>query len=175
MQASPFLQVPARAAARLVVGVLLTSLASASLAVDASPAGRAALTAAPSSDPAASYRDVDLKKLVAGSRTEVPGQRVIFAPSPIKFRATLAALPAPQKADYLLAALAMMKISNPPRVSQRIGLDYGGDRALAAYIDDAIADRLANEAKPGQVLTFYAFHVYNHSRGPALLVTSFAD
>ncbi len=176
MQAPPFSQSPARAVASLVVGVLVTSLAPASLAADASPPSAAAFAAAQSSsDPAASYRNVDLKKLVAAARTEVPGQRIIFAPSPVRFRATLAALPAPQKADYLVAALAMMKISNPPKVSQRIGLDYGGDKALAAYIDDAIANRLANEAKPGQVLTFYAFHVYNHSRGPALLVTSFAD
>lgn len=175
MQAPPFLQSPARAVASLVVGVLVTSLAPASLAADASPPGAAAFAGAQSSDPAASYRDVDLKKLVAAARTEVPGQRIIFAPSPVRFRTTLAALPAPQKADYLVAALAMMKISNPPKVSQRIGLDYGGDKALAAYIDDAIVNRLANEAKPGQVLTFYAFHVYNHSRGPALLVTSFAD
>ncbi len=74
-----------------------------------------------------------------------------------------------------MSALAMMNVSTPPKVSQRIGLDYGGDKALAAYIDDAIVERLTKNTKPGQILTFYAFHVYNNNRGPALLVTSFSE
>ncbi|UCV12762.1 hypothetical protein KI614_05990 [Dechloromonas denitrificans] len=123
----------------------------------------------------AAYKDVSLKDLVAKSRTDIPGQRIIFAPSPIKFQATLSAMPAPQKADYLMTALSMMKVSNPPKVSQRIGLDFGGDKALAAYIDDSIAARLASSAKIGQTLTFYAFHIYNNNRGPALLITSFGN
>lgn len=121
----------------------------------------------------AAYKDINLKELVTKSRTEIPGQRIIFAPSPVKFQATLSAMPAPQKADYLMTALSMMKVSDPPKVSQRIGLDFGGDKALAAYIDDSVASRLATSAKLGQSLTFYAFHVYNNNRGPALLITSF--
>lgn len=160
---------------RLALALLLAGPAPASMAADAAPQTGTAAVATPAIDPAASHKEVDLKKLVAGSRTEVPGQRIIFAPSAVKFRATLATLPAPQKADYLMAALSLMKVSNPPKVSQRIGLDYGGDKALAVYIDDSVAARLANEVKPGEARTFYAFHVYNHSRGPALLVTSFAD
>lgn len=128
---------------------------------------------ASSLDPAVTYKQVDLKELVSKSRTEVPGQRIIFAPSPVKFRATLVSLPTPQKAEYLLAALSMMKISNPPKVTQRVGLDYGGDKAIAAYIDDSVASRLGKDVKAGQALTFYAFHVYNYSRGPALLITSY--
>lgn len=126
-------------------------------------------------DPAAAYKDVDLKALVAKSRTEIPGQRIIFAPTAVRFRATLGALPVTQKADYLYTALNMMKVSNPPRVSQRVGLDYGGDKLLSAYIEEATAKRLAAQVKPGQSRTFYAYHVYNYSRGPALLITSFAD
>lgn len=126
-------------------------------------------------DPAAAYKDVDLKALVARSRTELPGQRIIFAPTPIRFRAVLGALPVAQKADYLHSALNMMKVSNPPQVKQRIGLDYGGDTLLSAYIEEDAAKRLAAAVKPGQARTFYAWHVYNYSRGPALLVTAFGD
>lgn len=126
-------------------------------------------------DPTAAYKDVDLKALVARSRTELPGQRIIFAPTPIRFRAVLGALPVAQKADYLHSALNMMKVSNPPQVKQRIGLDYGGDTLLSAYIEEDAAKRLAAAVKPGQARTFYAWHVYNYSRGPALLVTAFGD
>ncbi len=126
-------------------------------------------------DPAAAYQEVNLKELVGKSRTELPGQRVIFAPKAIRFRAKLGALPVAQQADYLHTALNMMKISNPPQVKQRIGLDYGGERLLSAYIEEEAAKRLASQLKPGQARTFYAWHVYNYARGPALLIFSFSD
>ena len=150
----------------------LTALTAPSALAQNQPAAAASSATA---DPAAAYKDVDLKTMVGASRSEVPGQRIIFAPSPVKFRATLAAMPAPQKADYLKKALGLMGVGGTLQVSQRIGIDYGGDKALAAYIDDAAALRLSREAKVGQQLNFYAYHVYNHSRGPALVVTSFGD
>jgi hypothetical protein len=173
MQTLPSSRFPTLAAVALVLG--LTGLAPASFAADTAMQSAAPVMPTHGLSASATYKEVDLKKLVSDSRTEVPGQRIIFAPTAIKFRATLAALPAPQKADYLMTALSMMKVSNPPLVSQRIGLDYGGDKALAAYIEDGVAARLGKDVLPGQARTFYAFHVYNHSRGPALLVTSFSD
>lgn len=154
-----------------LLGVALLALAPGSHAADAAP---------PPSQPtvldaSASYKDVILKELVDKSKTDIPGQRIIFAPSPVKFQARLAAMPAPQKSEYLMMALSMMKVPSPPKVSQRIGIDFGGDKALAAYIDDTLAERLGKQAKLGQSLTFYAFHVYNNNRGPALLVTSFSE
>ncbi|MFT3848565.1 MAG: hypothetical protein QM739_07735 [Propionivibrio sp.] len=127
---------------------------------------------AASADPLAAYKAVDLKTLVGSSRTEVPGQRVIFVPTPVRFQARLAALPAPQKTDYLKKALGMMGAGHNIQVSQRIGLDYGGDKALVAYIDDVAAAQLAKDGKVGQAMDFYAYHVYNHSRGPALVVVA---
>lgn len=164
----------------LVTGAGLAFFALAALSALTAPQALAqsqpaAAASSAASDPAAAYKDVDLKTMVGNSRSEVPGQRIIFAPSPVKFRATLAAMPAPQKADYLKKALGMMGVGGTLQVSQRIGLDYGGDKALAAYIDDAAAARLTREARIGQQLNFYAYHVYNHSRGPALVVTSFGD
>lgn len=159
--------------AAVALGLALAGLSPLSGAADNTPPPAAA--AANLQDSAASYKEVSLKELVGKSRTDIPGQRIIFAPSPVKFQATLAVLPAPQKAEYLMSALAMMKVSDPPKVSQRIGLDFGGEKALAAYIDDAAAARLATTAKVGQKLTFYAFHVYNSNRGPALLITSFGQ
>lgn len=128
-----------------------------------------------SANPADAYKDIDLKKLVAGARSEIPGQRIIFNPMAVRFHAVLAAMPAPQKTDYLKKVLGMMSIENIGAINQRIGIDYGGEKALAAYIEDSAATRLGKEAKPGQTLQFYAYHVYNHSRGPALVVTSFAQ
>lgn len=158
------------------LGAALLGIALLALAPDSRAADSAAVPSRPAAlDVSASYKDVQLKELVDKSKTDIPGQRIIFAPSPVKFQARLAAMPAPQKSEYLMMALSMMKVSSPPKVSQRIGIDYGGDKALAAYIDDALAERLGKQAKLGQSLTFYAFHVYNNNRGPALLVTSFSE
>lgn len=158
----------------MLLGLALTALSPGGRAAEPAPA-KAADIPGQSLDPSASYKEVILKELVARSKTEVAGQRIIFAPSPIRFRARLAAPPAPQKADYLLAVLGMMKVSTPPKVSQRIGLDFDGDKALAAYIDDALVERINQEVKVGDSRTFYAYHVYNNHRGPALLVISFGD
>jgi hypothetical protein len=156
-----------------LLGILLVALSPDSRA-EAIPSP-ATMVAVQPADPDASYKTVDMKELVAKSRTTIPGQRAIFAPTPIKFKARLFALPSPQKAEYLSMALSMMKVSSPPKVSQRIGIDYGGEKPLATYIEEGAATRLAANAKIGQALTFYAFHVYNGNSGPALVVTAFAD
>lgn len=166
---------PSMTLAAVAIGIAMAALSPESRAgaAEATVKAEAPTIETSSLDPGATYKQVDLKELVTKSRTEVPGQRIIFAPAPVKFRATLASQPTPQKAEYLLAALSMMKISNPPKVTQRIAIDYGGEKAIAVYIDDSVAERLNKDAKAGQALTFYAYHVYNYSRGPALLVTSF--
>lgn len=162
---------PARLMGATLLGLSLLALA---------PPGMAAETTAARSPDGAirstgSYQEVSLKDLVDKSKTEIPGQRIIFAPTPITFRARLSAMPSPQKSEYLMSAMAMMKVPSPPKVSQRIGIDYGGEKGLAAYIDDAVVERLNKNARIGQMLTFYAFHVYNNNRGPALLITSFQE
>lgn len=162
---------PTRSLGAMLLGLSLLALAPAGMAAEASTARRSDGTA----NTAGAYKEISLKDLVDKSKTEIPGQRIIFAPVPVTFRARLSSMPSPQKADYLMAAMAMMKVPSPPRVSQRIGIDYGGEKGLAAYIDDAVVERLNREAKVGQTLTFYAFHVYNNNRGPALLITSFHE
>lgn len=175
MKAQAFPRLSTRLLRTAILGLALAALAPAVSAAGLTNGAKAPEISEQALDANATYKQVDLKTLVAASRTEVPGQRIIFSPSPIRFRATLGALPSPQKSEYLMSALGMMKISNPPKVSQRIALDYGGERPIAAYIEDAAAARLARELKPGDARTFYAFHVYNSTRGPALLVMSFAD
>ncbi|MDD5328495.1 MAG: hypothetical protein PHX38_00690 [Sulfuricella sp.] len=148
----------------------LMSLAMLSPAAHSEPAGAPAAESA-----AAKFKQVELAQLVANSKTETAGQRIIFAPVAVKFRAVLSDLPKQQKADYLKAALAAMQFSSPPQVRHRIGLDYGSEKALAAYIEESAAERMAKTLKPGDSRTFYAYHVYNNNRGPALLVVSFGD
>lgn len=151
------------------------------LALAAMPAAAAPATAgaaAPPSDLASlkdAYREVDLRRFVPASRTEKPGLRTLFVPARVKFRARLARLPIPQESSYLMQALNMTGVVNPPLVEHGIGLDYGGEKGLAAYIEKSAAEHLASTAKAGDTLTFYALHVYNNHRGPALVILAFGE
>jgi hypothetical protein len=126
------------------------------------------------SDPRAAYQQVKLAELVPATRM-TDGTRAIFAPRPVRFSARLAQLPSPQKAEYLKQVMGMMGVTANLQVSQRVALDYGGDKPLAAYVEDQIATRIAGEIKVGDERTFYAFHVYNNRFGPALVITSFDE
>lgn len=140
------------------------------------PAHAATSAAAPvAARPAAAetYQPVDLAKLVEASRTAVPGQKIILRPSPVSFSATLLQMPVAQRSDYLRQVLAMMQTNAVPKVEQRVVLSYAPDKGLPVYVEQAAAQRLAREARVGERRRFYALHVYNYSKGPALVVTSF--
>jgi hypothetical protein len=132
-----------------------------------------AATAAATSDPRANFRQLELAKLVPASRTD--GMRAIFEPRPVRFRARLAQLPQPQKAEYLKKVMGMMGVEAELNVEQRVVLEYGGDKPLAAYVEKGVATRIGQELKEGDERMFYAFHVYNNRYGPALVITSFED
>ncbi|MDR0672120.1 MAG: hypothetical protein LBF93_00355 [Zoogloeaceae bacterium] len=131
-------------------------------------------TTAGESDPRTVYKEIKLGELVPVSRM-TDGGRAIFEPRPVRFAARLAQLPSPQKADYLKQVMGMMGVTAGLEVSQRVALDYGGEKLLAAYVEDEAAVRIGKELKAGDTRTFYAFHVYNNRYGPALVIISFDE
>ncbi|MDR3214074.1 MAG: hypothetical protein LBT71_09215 [Azoarcus sp.] len=145
-----------------------------SFAQDSTQAGAQVSDKAAAADPRAAYQQIELVKLVPVTRM-TDGGRAIFEPRPVRFTARLAQLPSPQKADYLKQVMGMMGSTADIQVSQRVALDYGGDKPLAAYVEDKAAARIGKELKAGDARTFYAFHVYNNRYGPALVITSFED
>lgn len=138
-------------------------------AASAADAGRAPAVASV----ADAYQPVDFARLVETSRTPVPGQKIILRPTPVSFSATLLQMPVAQRSDYLRQVLALMQSANTPKVEQRVVLGYAPDKGMPVYIEQAAAQRLLREAKAGDRRRFYALHVYNYSKGPALVVTSF--
>lgn len=119
-----------------------------------------------------SYKEVDLATWVPPLRAP---QRVIIKPAGVSFQAVFEGGPREQKTAYLQQALKLMRVSEPPKVNQAIRLRYGpGEQdMLVAYIEETAAERLRQEIRVGEKREFFAFHVYNFSRGPALVITSF--
>lgn len=120
----------------------------------------------------ASYKPVSLASWVPMLRT--PG-RIILQPSGVSFQASLVGLPRPQKSDYLQFALRTMQVSQPPKVGHALLLRYGDapEQQLMAYVEDAVAARIGRELALGERREFFAFHVYNYAKGPALVITGF--
>jgi hypothetical protein len=143
-------------------------------AASAARAEKADAAAAGESDPRAAYKEIRLAELVPVSRM-TDGGRAIFEPRPVRFAAKLAQLPSPQKAEYLKQVMGMMGVTAELKVGQRVALDYGGEKLLAAYVEDEAAVRIGKELKAGDTRTFYAFHVYNNRYGPALVITAFGE
>ncbi|MDR0701081.1 MAG: hypothetical protein LBF61_01510 [Azoarcus sp.] len=170
----PFRHALFRFRAAFILSVLCLG-AGAAQAADAAATARPVSTALTvEGDPRATYAALDLAQAVPGMRT-TDGSRTIFEPRPVRFTARLAQLPAPQKADYLKKVMGLIGVTAELKVSQRVALDYGGDKPLAAYVEDGAAARIAKDLKAGDERVFYAFHVYNNRYGPALVITAFDE
>lgn len=155
------------------LAILALALALAASAHAATPAAPAASTAAANAkSPKAEYRPVELAAWVPALRSPT---RIILQPSGVSFNAELAGMPRPQKADYLQQALRTMQVSEPPQVGHAVLLKFGAaaEQQLVAYVDQHAAERMQRELRVGERREFFAFHVYNFSRGPALVITSF--
>lgn len=163
---SPLRAAPARLG-RLALAAGLLGLACVGLPPQAQAAEGAA-------DASAQYRKVDLPRLIEDARTP-PGQRIILQPAPVSFVAEIHRLPERQTTDYLRKVLDMMKVGEAAEVGERIVVAYGDGQYLPLYIESAAARRLAESAQVGERRRFYALHVYNYSKGPALVVTSFGE
>ncbi|MFT3822164.1 MAG: hypothetical protein QM750_31860 [Rubrivivax sp.] len=129
-------------------------------------------SAASEAEAKAEYKPVELASWVPPLRSPT---RIILRPTGVSFNAELAALPRPQKSDYLQLALRTMQVNQAPQVSRAVLLKYGSgaDQQLVAYVDDGTAERISKDLRVGDRREFFAFHVYNYSRGPALVITSF--
>jgi hypothetical protein len=155
-----------------LAGLFSSSARAETKAAPQTPAASTVAASAPAAAPQERYGEVDLKRLVPASRM-TDGGRAIFEPRAVRFAARLHEGLKPQKAEYLQKVMGMMGAAEIPQVSQRVVIDYGGDKPLAVYVEDKVAERLKSEAKVGESYTFYAFHVYNNRYGPAMVITSF--
>lgn len=133
-------------------------------------AGLATAADAPPAEPR--YQDIDIDRLVATARPEKAGTSAIFRPMPVRFGARIKQEPRQRDVEYLYTALSFFPLDPVPEVSHRMFLDTPGGHPLPVYVDDSQVEGLARLGV-GTAATFYGWHVYNYSKGPAILVTGF--
>ncbi|MDZ7753602.1 MAG: hypothetical protein U5S82_18645 [Gammaproteobacteria bacterium] len=173
-------------AGRVTRGVFFASLtvvfvAGAVLAYDAAtsrPTPQAAVvpdaTAEPTPD-AAAFKHVDIDRFVAAERPIKEGTTSLLPPAPIRFVARVKQHPHPRKAEYLYRVLAFFPMDPRPEVNHRMFVTTPGGHIMPVYVEErtaaAIRDGLGEE---GRRVAFHGYHMYNYSKGPAILVTGYS-
>ncbi|MEM7173181.1 MAG: hypothetical protein AAF530_23660 [Pseudomonadota bacterium] len=115
---------------------------------------------------------VDLDNFIATQQPTMPGTRTILPPGRVSFVAVLKSQPELIKVQYLFEALAVMQIEPLPKVSHRIFVESAEGTIIPVYVEDKavplIKDKVATESQA----SFVGYHVYNYSKGPAIVVDS---
>ena len=130
----------------------------------------AAVVSAGASRAAEDRRVIDLDDYIVSQKPLAKGGRTIFRPRPIAFAARVKSHPERIKVEYLYEALAVSNVSPLPEVSHQMFVESAEGRIIAVYVEDqAVKGIVAGFALEAQA-DFDAYHVYNYSRGPAMVV-----
>lgn len=151
---SPFNRQTRRLGA-LLLGALL-ALAGAALAEDTAPA----------------YQDIDIDRLVATARPEKKGTSAFFKPSPVRFNGRIKQEPRKRNTEYLFTALSFFPLDPVPKVSHRMFIETPGGHILPVYVEDTQVEGIKGLGE-GTAVIFTGWHVYNYSKGPAILVVGY--
>lgn len=127
----------------------------------------------PAAPPAApQYQDIDIDRLVTTARPEKKGTSAFFKPSPVRFSGRIKQGPRKRDVEYLYTALSFFPLDPKPQVSHRMFVETPGGHILPVYVDDSQVAGLEKLGE-GAAATFSGWHVYNYSKGPAILVVGF--
>ena len=120
------------------------------------------------------YTKIDIDKYAALQRPDRKGTTKIIRPKPVRFIATIKQHPKKRKVSYLYQALQFFPIDPRPEVNHRMFVTTPGGHIMPVYVEDGIVERVQKELpEEGPSASFYGFHVYNYSKGPAILLTGF--
>ena len=113
---------------------------------------------------------VDLDDYVERQRPPTEGGRMIFKPRPVAFTARVKSHPERIRVEYLYQALAIGRVSPLPKVSHQMFVESDGGQIIAVYVEDQAVDGIVADFALETQADFEAYHVYNYSRGPAMVV-----
>ncbi len=118
---------------------------------------------------------------VANSIPKVEGERHILINQFVVFDASVMSLPKAQKSDYINMAMEMTKIEPMPIIEHSMFLEVASDLVVPVYVEKSLVEELEHlkesygaEELANVKLRFAGIHVYNYSKGPAIVVESVA-
>lgn len=121
----------------------------------------------------------DMVTYVNDNKPVKEGTRTIMPDTLLVFDGIVMSLPKAQKTDYLQEAMAISQISPRPLVEDGMFIKVGqkadgSDVVIPVYVDKSVVDAKTpnNPIKVNQKMRFAGFHIYNYSKGPAIVVES---
>lgn len=149
----------------MALGVMLVLLMGATVATEAPESGETPAVGI-------EYKDIDIDDLVQRARPPKAGTSVFFQPSPVRFGGRIKQEPHERDTDYLYTALSFFPLAPEPKVSHRMFIETPGGHILPVYVEDSQVKGL-KQLGEGTAVIVTGWHVYNYSKGPAILITGY--
>lgn len=116
------------------------------------------------------YTHVDLDNFITTQKPAMPGTRTILPPNDVSFVGVLMEGPKKIEVKYLFKALSIMNVSPLPKVSHRMFVASRQGKVIPVYVEDNVVEQIRKSVKVDEEAKFLAYHVYNYSKGPAVVV-----
>ena len=115
-------------------------------------------------------RNIDLDTFIETQRPMMSGTKTILAPYNVSFRAVVKRGPEKIEVRYLFEAMSLMNVEPLPRVTHRMFVESRAGAIIPVYVEDQAVAMIARDAKEGSEARLRGYHVYNYSKGPAIVV-----
>lgn len=118
------------------------------------------------------HKAVDFGSYISKFKDDYQGNIYIIQPSNIHFKATLMDKPKAKNSAYVQQALQMMQVSPMPTISHQMFLGADDGQVIAVYVDQRIVAAI-DKLPVKQTVDWFGYHIYNFSKGPALVIENF--
>lgn len=123
----------------------------------------------------------DMAEFVKTNVPQKAGTREILHDKLVVFDAIVKTKPEAQDTEYLELAMAVIKINPKPEVEHGMFVEVAKDVVIPVYLEksvvtefDRLYERYGPEGFRDTKLRFAGVHIYNYSKGPAIIIESMA-
>ncbi len=121
------------------------------------------------------YRQVNLDRFIETQRPMKPGTKTILPPRGVRFSATIKRHPEKITVKYLYTALSVMNVEPLPVVNHRMFVATDQGKVIPLYVEDRMVKAIRKHLPVERRVRFLGYHVYNYSKGPAIVISGVED
>ncbi|WP_309400855.1 hypothetical protein [Cerasicoccus maritimus] len=124
----------------------------------------------------ADFVPVEFDELIAEAIAEVEkfnGQKTIKPALPVRFKAKKKRDPEAKEMAYVYTALEVAGVTPLPDIQHRMFVESDSGDIIPVYVEKSAAERLTAELPDEASAEFVGYHLYNYTKGPAILVVDF--
>jgi len=120
------------------------------------------------------FKRIELDQFIVQQKGSIKGkQKVITMAAPVSFIAKMKRFPEEKQMNYIYQAMEVSRVTPMPEVHHRMFIESAEGRIIPVYVEKNAVEKLKKDLKEEQQANFIGYHVYNYSKGPAVLVVDF--